>query len=178
VRITSTVDLISYTVSAMKPVPTLTEAAVRTFGGLCGSTYLNRGFEAFLDRKFRGYESEFYNELKPHMMTEFDRNIKKRFMGGEDQKFTILLLGIPDNYHLGISRGKLTISGRDLKPIFSEVMTCIIRLVRAQIDATAKTVRKILLGGGFGQSNYLRAELQRAMRSDGRRLEVINIWHR
>jgi len=162
----------------MDPVPTLTEAAVRTFGGLCGSTYLNRGFEAFLDRRFRGYELEFYDELKPYMMTEFDKNIKKRFMGVEDEKFTILVLGIPDNYHLGISRGKLTISGRDLKPIFSEVMACIIRLVRAQIDATTKNVKKILLGGGFGQSGYLRAELQKAMRSDGRKVDVANIWHR
>jgi hypothetical protein len=160
----------------MEPVPTLTEAATRTFGGLCGSTYLNRGFEAFLDRKFRGYD--FYDELKLHIMTDFDNNIKKRFMGDESQKFTVLVLGIPDNHHLGISRGKFTISGRDLKPIFSEVMGCIIRLVRAQIDATTKNVRKILLGGGFGQSNYLRAELQKAMRNDGRKLDVTNIWHR
>jgi hypothetical protein len=160
----------------MKPVPTLTEAAVSTFGGLCGSTYLNRGFEAFLDRKFRGYE--FYGELKPDIMTKFDHTIKKQFLGGEDEKFRILVLKTPDNYHLGISQGKLTISGRDLRPIFSEVMGCIIRLVRAQINATTRNVTKILLGGGFGQSNYLRAELQKAMESDGRKMGVINIWHR
>jgi hypothetical protein len=160
----------------MKPVPTLTEAAVSTFGGLCGSTYLNRGFEAFLDRKFRGYE--LYDELKPEIMTKFDQTIKKQFLGGEGEKFTILVLGTPDNYHLGISQGKLTISGRDLRPIFSEVMGCIIRLVRAQINATTRNVTKILLGGGFGQSNYLRAELQKAMESDGRKMEVVNIWHR
>ena len=46
-----TVDLISYTVSELKPMLKIEEAASGT-GGLCGSTYLNRIFEQFLIAKF------------------------------------------------------------------------------------------------------------------------------
>ncbi len=42
-----TVDLISYTMSALKPILKLDEAAPGT-GGLCGSTYLNSIFEQYL----------------------------------------------------------------------------------------------------------------------------------
>ena len=46
-----TVDLISYTVSELRPMLKVEEAAPGT-GGLCGSTYLNRIFEQFLIAKF------------------------------------------------------------------------------------------------------------------------------
>ena len=42
-----TVDLISYTVSALKPMLKVDEATPGT-GGLCGSTYLNRIFQSYL----------------------------------------------------------------------------------------------------------------------------------
>ena len=46
-----TVDLISYTVSELRPMLKIDEAASGT-GGLCGSTYLNRIFEQLLIAKF------------------------------------------------------------------------------------------------------------------------------
>ena len=46
-----TVDLISYTVSALKPILKITEASPGS-GSLCGSTFLNRIFQKFLRDKF------------------------------------------------------------------------------------------------------------------------------
>ena len=45
-----TVDLISYEVTALKPILKVKEAATGT-GALCGSTYINRLFEASSLRK-------------------------------------------------------------------------------------------------------------------------------
>jgi molecular chaperone DnaK (HSP70) len=48
-----TVDLISYTVTALKPVLELTEASPGT-GSACGSSFLNRTFHKFLEKKVGG----------------------------------------------------------------------------------------------------------------------------
>lgn len=51
-----TVDLISYQIKALKPVVQVTEVA-RGDGGLCGSTFLNRRFTAFLRAKLGGHNA-------------------------------------------------------------------------------------------------------------------------
>ena len=59
-----TVDLISYTVSELRPMLKIDEAASGT-GGLCGSTYLNRIFEQLLIAKFGqndGWEDDVIEE--------------------------------------------------------------------------------------------------------------------
>ena len=59
-----TVDLISYTVSELRPMLKIDEAASGT-GGLCGSTYLNRIFEQLLIAKFgqnEGWEDDVIEE--------------------------------------------------------------------------------------------------------------------
>lgn len=48
-----TVDLISYTVSALKPTLKISEANPGS-GLLCGSSYLNRIFQQFIETKLSG----------------------------------------------------------------------------------------------------------------------------
>lgn len=48
-----TVDLISYTVSELRPVLKIIEASPRS-GLLCGSSFLNRIFQRFLEAKLSG----------------------------------------------------------------------------------------------------------------------------
>jgi hypothetical protein len=50
-----TVDLISYTITALHPILKVEEAAGGT-GALCGSTFLNRRFGEFLTQKLGGEE--------------------------------------------------------------------------------------------------------------------------
>ena len=45
-----TVDLITYTVAALKPRLKITEASTGS-GSLCGSSYLNKRFQSFLQEK-------------------------------------------------------------------------------------------------------------------------------
>lgn len=48
-----TVDLISYTVSALKPTLQIVEASPGS-GSLCGSSFLNRIFQKFIEEKLGG----------------------------------------------------------------------------------------------------------------------------
>lgn len=65
-----TVDLISYTITALHPMLKVKEAAGGT-GGLCGSTFLNRRFAEFLTTKF-GEEPGWDEEILAEAMERFD----------------------------------------------------------------------------------------------------------
>ena len=67
-----TVDLISYTVSHLKPILSVDEAASGT-GGLCGSSYLNRIFEQYLKERLEdndGWEDEVLEDVSFAFKTE------------------------------------------------------------------------------------------------------------
>ena len=82
-----TVDLISYTVSALKPILKVTEAAMGS-GRLCGSTFLNRIFQKFLVDKL-SLNEEWDEEVVEDAMKRFDLVTKKAFRGGEGEEFVI-----------------------------------------------------------------------------------------
>lgn len=73
-----TVDLISYTVSALKPTLKVDEAASGT-GGLCGSTYLNRIFEHYLIARF-GQNNGWDDEVIEDVSTPIARRKDKRWL--------------------------------------------------------------------------------------------------
>lgn len=61
-----TVDLISYTAMALKPKLEVIEATPGT-GSLCGSTFLNRRFEKFLEDKLGqepGWDKDILDEVR------------------------------------------------------------------------------------------------------------------
>ena len=61
-----TVDLISYQVKALRPHLEITEATSGT-GSLCGSTFLNRRFEKFLEEKLGkepGWDKDVLDEVR------------------------------------------------------------------------------------------------------------------
>ena len=71
-----TVDLISYTITNLKPILKIREAAPGT-GGLCGSTFLNRRFGEFLVQKLsqkRGWDEEILMEA----MERFDSVVSNK----------------------------------------------------------------------------------------------------
>ena len=82
-----TVDLISYTVSELKPILKVTEAAPGS-GRLCGSTFLNRIFNKFLVDKL-GLNEEWDDEVVEDAMKRFDLVTKKAFRGKADEEFVI-----------------------------------------------------------------------------------------
>ncbi|MCJ1404053.1 hypothetical protein MMC11_007277 [Xylographa trunciseda] len=159
-----TVDLISYKVIALKPILKVKEAAPGT-GALCGSTYINRLFKAFLSRKL-GNDPMWDDEVLQEAMTTFETFTKGSYQGRSTEAYTIPVSGLADNAALGIRRGKLTVTGADLEGIFQPVIAEIITLVKGQVRATRPTVpQAILLVGGFGQSSYLRECIRKAVSS-------------
>ena len=62
-----TVDLISYTALALEPILQLEEAAPGT-GALCGSTFLNRRFEKYMEDRCEdnpGWDGEVCEDVSP-----------------------------------------------------------------------------------------------------------------
>ena len=60
-----TVDLITYTIASLKPILKLAEASPGS-GSLCGASFLNRGFQEFLEKKLEneiGWDDEVLEEV-------------------------------------------------------------------------------------------------------------------
>lgn len=82
-----TVDLISYTVSALKPILKVQEATTGS-GRLCGSTFLNRILQKFLVDKLQ-LNSEWDDEVVEDATKRFYLVTKKAFRGGANEEHII-----------------------------------------------------------------------------------------
>lgn len=149
-----TVDLITYTVSALKPMLKIIEASTGS-GLLCGSSFLNRKFEQFLIAKLSG-EPGWDDDVLEEAMKRFETVVKRQFRGTFEEKFFIPVPGLGDNEALGIKRNKLCLKGTEVRTIFEPVLDEVIKLVMGQIKSLEKAIKAVLLVGGFGQSAYLR----------------------
>lgn len=69
-----TVDLISYTITGLKPILEVQEATPGT-GALCGSTFLNMRFAKFLRAKL-GKEEGFDDEVLADAMEKFEKTVR------------------------------------------------------------------------------------------------------
>ncbi|KAJ8063117.1 hypothetical protein OCU04_008359 [Sclerotinia nivalis] len=152
-----TVDLVSYTISKLQPVPRLREAA-RGEGGLCGSIFLNRIFAKHLTDKFANYPA-WDEEYQTDALKFFEDDIKKNFMGDVNQHYFVPARGL-NKPELGIRQNKLRLSGEEIKNVFEPVIQQVISLVKTQIRKTARPVKAVLMAGGFGSSEYLRTRIQ------------------
>jgi len=75
--------------------------------------------------------------------------------------------GLATNERLGIRRGKVQLTGVDLRAIFEPVFTEVLALVVAQIKAAKVPVKAVLLVGGFGDNAYLRDSIQQEVHPYG-----------
>ncbi|KAL8771827.1 MAG: hypothetical protein Q9209_002765 [Squamulea sp. 1 TL-2023] len=140
-----TVDLISYKVSALKPALQIAEVTPGS-GSLCGSTFLNRRFQEFLNDKFGGDEG-YDEDVIEEAMKRFEITVKRSFNGNPNNRYQI--------------------PGSDVRTIFEPVIEEVIALVNGQINATKAQVKAVLLVGGFGQNVYLRDSIRQAVASKG-----------
>lgn len=84
--------------------------------------------------------------------------------------------GIANNAELGIRRGRLTIKPAEMNSIFEPIVLKVIDLVKGQMSATKKSIRAVLLVGGFGQNNYLKERLRATLGSSVAVLQPPNAW--
>ena len=169
-----TVDLITYSIVEVKPNIVLKEEAPGT-GGLCGSTFLNRRFEEFLKERLSsspGWDRDTLEEA----LHRFETVAKRNFSGNVHDDFNFPVPGIANNEKTGVHRGRLQVTGQEMKGLFAPVLQEVQNLVYGQIKASRKKVKAIFLVGGFGQSPYLRNYLRNTFSPEIEVLAPANGW--
>lgn len=157
-----TVDLISYIVDQLKPTLEISEAAPGT-GHACGSNFLNRMFRRMLQNKF-SHLPGWADDTLEEALENFERVVKRKF-DGNDEDFLIPVPGLPDDKDTRIRRGKMAMSGSEVRALFEPIIGIITELVKMQITISKKkgTVKIVYLVGGFGESPYLRKSLRKVI---------------
>lgn len=129
-------------------------------GGLCGSIFLNRIFEKYLEEKLRDYSS-----WDPDFMIDalgaFETRIKPNFSGRNKEPHFIRIQGLKSSQRHGIKKNFLELTDEELRVnVFDIVINTIQVLVRDQINHTEGSVKEVVLAGGFGRNPYLKRRLQ------------------
>ncbi|KAF8470617.1 hypothetical protein BDZ91DRAFT_718521 [Kalaharituber pfeilii] len=183
-----TVDLVSYEVLYQTPKFEVKEVGVG--GGLCGSVFLNRRFEAFVRRWLgEAIVDAMVAKGRPYqkMMKDFDERLKRIFQDSDDQdEMDCEVPGVSDHLQRKVQDGFLDIARADMREIFEPVIAEILRLIQEQLDTIItgnyKPASTILLVGGFGSSAYLYKRLQEQLRSSRQAsggikvLQPVNAW--
>ncbi|KAL1847288.1 hypothetical protein Plec18170_008635 [Paecilomyces lecythidis] len=169
-----TVDLITFSIIELKPRLRLEEEAPGS-GALCGSTFLNHRFQEFLKKKLSS-DPGWGRDTLEEALQRFETVAKRTFDGDLGTEFTIPVPGICDNEDLGVYRGKIKISGRDMESIFHPILKQVLNLVEGQIGTSSERVSAVFLVGGFGQSPYLRKFIQERISPDIEVIQVVSGW--
>ncbi|KOC14413.1 hypothetical protein AFLA70_335g001231 [Aspergillus flavus AF70] len=168
-----TVDLITFSIVEREPNLRLEEASGD--GSLCGSTFLNRLFERFLESRLSSVPG-WGRDTLDEAMQRFEMVIKRTFCGDVTQDSMIPVPGIADDSAAHIHRGRLRVSGQEMADLFKPILEEIHHLVDNQVKTSKKRVKALFLVGGFGQSPYLRRYLRDALPQDMEVLAPVDGW--
>ncbi|KAI1324220.1 hypothetical protein F5Y16DRAFT_412140 [Xylariaceae sp. FL0255] len=177
-----TVDLITYTITALTPRLEVREATEGT-GGICGAALVDMRFRQYLIAKL-GQDPDWNDETLQNALDSFEGRAKKAFCTADltnNAAYNIIVPGINRNPELGLTRNsRLTLNATDVHMFFEPEILKIIRLVREQINLCNMPVQSILLVGGYGQSKYLRErlvmEFEQAQENPIEVLQPPNAW--
>ncbi|OAQ98194.1 hypothetical protein LLEC1_02306 [Akanthomyces lecanii] len=130
-------------------------------GALCGSMFLNRIFEKYLEEKLQHCPS-WDPEYMVDVLRTFETRIKPNFTGQAEEPHFIRIQGLKRSESHGIKKKNiLELTDQELRVhVFDKVMEKIEALVRDQITHTEGSVKEIVLAGGFGRNPYLKRRLQ------------------
>ena len=67
---------------------------------------------------------------------------------------------------MGIRKGKITITGAEVRAMFEPVLEEVVRLVTGQIKASKKAVKAVIMVGGFSENSYLIDAITHAVEQD------------
>ncbi|KAK8058896.1 hypothetical protein PG994_009344 [Apiospora phragmitis] len=141
-----TVDIITYTITALHPVLQVREAVAATLAN----------------------EEGFDNELLGRARGEFESKIKRLFSHASmpNGTFTVPLYGMANNREAGIRNGRLNLRASDVHAMYEPCVLKTIRLVKDQIRTAQVPINAVILIGGFGNSVYLRERLKKDIEDD------------
>lgn len=169
-----TVDLITFSVVELEPTLRLKEAASGN-GALCGSTFLNKRFECFLEKRLASSPGWGRDTLE-EALHRFENVAKRSFSGNIDDEFYFPVPGIRDNAKARVRRGRLQVTGQEMKDLFLPIPQEIHDLVQGQMRTSRRKVKAIFLVGGFGQNPYLRNFLRGAFSPGTDVIAPVNGW--
>ncbi|KAL4733033.1 hypothetical protein BDV11DRAFT_200880 [Aspergillus similis] len=172
-----TVDITTYLINEVEPLKF--EELCTGMGGKCGSTAVDRNFYKLMSERF----GEAFDKLPMKRKgpgSEFMRRFEtlKRDFGVSDEQTVHELplnmtLDEPDPRYFDEDERMVLISSDDLRTVFDPVVDQIIQLVRKQIEdanneAGKDSINRIILVGGFGDSEYLREAFKSSFALNGK----------
>ncbi|KAL2851693.1 hypothetical protein BJX68DRAFT_265937 [Aspergillus pseudodeflectus] len=177
-----TVDITTYLIQAVHPKLEFEELCTG-IGGKCGSTAVDRNFYMLMKARFgKAFSSLPRRRIGPgsEFMNKFEI-VKRDFgMSTEDDSVHPLPLNMPlqkaDPEYFDVDERFVLLSNDDLQGLFEPVVSKILNLVRQQVEyaneqAGRSAINRIILVGGFGDSDYLRNAFLRSF-GNGGKIEV------
>ncbi|KAK8235089.1 hypothetical protein HDK90DRAFT_524724 [Phyllosticta capitalensis] len=160
-----TVDITTYRILSTAPVLEFEELnGVIGTGGKCGSTYIDRNFNCWMTKTFGAA----YASLPPKrrgpgsaFMKSFEaakRAFGSASAGQDDVEIDHLNMNAPLGPNYDPDEATVSLTWSQMKSFFDPVINEIIRLVGSQVDAAndaGHAISRIILVGGFGNSDYL-----------------------
>ncbi|PIG87213.1 hypothetical protein AARAC_004202, partial [Aspergillus arachidicola] len=131
-----TVDLITFSIVEREPNLRPKEEASGD-GSLCGSTFLNRLFERFLESRLSSVPG-WGRDTLDEAMQRFEMVIKRTFCGDVTQDSMIPVPGIADDSATHVHRGRLRVSGQEMADLFKPILEEIHHLVDNQVKTSKK----------------------------------------
>ncbi|CAK1359214.1 unnamed protein product [Cercospora beticola] len=175
-----TVDITTYVITGITPKLAFKELLVGT-GGKCGSTYIDREFIKFMEKKFgAAYTNLKWEKRGPasRLMKDFESH-KRDFGKSKDAKrfyeMQLYMEDVAESKYYDEDDFMVKIYRDDLKKMFEPVVSKITALLQSQLDAEKaqfgkSTIKTILLVGGFGDSAHLNEVLRKWCQDRGIKL--------
>ncbi|KAF9526169.1 hypothetical protein CPB83DRAFT_908573 [Crepidotus variabilis] len=116
-----------------------------------GSVFVTTAAKGFLQETLS--ESPFIDDLD-HITSCFDKTTKLRFRNDQEPQY-IKFGGSRDNdAHANIRFGQMKIEGVDVAKFFQAPINCVVKVVLEQKQKSPKTIRHVVLVGGFAASAW------------------------
>ncbi|DAA75364.1 TPA_exp: HSP70 family protein [Trichophyton benhamiae CBS 112371] len=167
-----TKDITTYLINKVDPILSFEELCTGT-GGKCGSTAIDRNLYRLMSRRF-GKAFDMLPAKKKGPGSEFMRKfeiVKKDFgFNIDEDKIYELPLNMRANKvkseYFDDEERLVLLSSNDIRQLFDPVVDQVIGLVRKQMDdaeeAESGIINRIILVGGFGDSEYLREKMEKS----------------
>lgn len=160
-----TVDLISYVINSTSPLSV--SELVSGSGALCGSVFLDEAFTRYMTALMPpGWVAAMKPKARRTMLSSW-REEKHKFGSQayypDDYEISISVPGAADDEDRNIDGGFHYMPIGEVLKIFNPVVDKIKHLVGEQVTGVAssgKSVKAVILVGGFGCSRYLKSQLE------------------
>ncbi|KAK4892651.1 hypothetical protein LTR27_008927 [Elasticomyces elasticus] len=163
-----TVDITTYTIVDTEPALDFEELCVG-IGGKCGATYIDRNLHDLMRQRFGSAFDEIEMRRKgpgSRFMNAWE-SVKRGFGANGDSLVKeigpLIMKGVGSSQYYDDEEGMVRLTRDDVESLFAPVVNEILRLVTEQRHAIQKEshdIDRLVLIGGFGDSDYLYSRLK------------------